>query len=363
MVAVPNRQTIGFDYGIRPTIASVFNPEFLNLWNEAVCVAMAYTFIPQVGLRENVPLAGLAFEKYDKAIELFRLLKSWMEPPCDKSAVKISFIENPEANKYHLHMGPDHLQLLRRTIGEDADKDYCSITFAGFVNKEFPISEYFRQFRNMAEGKEILVCPINAAGKINAPNNTSFVFPLNASEINVEIGFFKEDIRFLNKSQLEPETMEYLSTEKMGRDFSKGKAPSPPPLPTPAEVVQQRDRQLRRFFPVILARLPYNESFTQASKNLQSKYAKWQIDQAACNLYARGNWPELGYGKNVDMMGIYSKLRHSVQDACEETPLHFKFEEKELEIQIRCDVKYLHSSVCLGSTENAASELRTKGYL
>jgi hypothetical protein len=100
-----------------------------------------------------------------------------------------------------------------------------------------------------------------------------------------------------------------------------------------------------------------------ASKVLQGKYAKWQINQAACNLYARGNWPELGHGKNVDMMGIYNKLRQSMQDAYEETPLHFKCEEKELEIQIRCDVKYLHSSVCPGSTENTASELRTKGYL
>lgn len=79
-------KSFGLDYGIRPHIMSVANIDFSNLWNKAKCIAMAYTVIPQQGLRVNLPMAGMVFENFDFAEELFKLMKSWMSPPCDESA-------------------------------------------------------------------------------------------------------------------------------------------------------------------------------------------------------------------------------------------------------------------------------------
>ncbi|UCG58679.1 MAG: hypothetical protein JSU70_04030 [Phycisphaerales bacterium] len=324
---------------------------------------MCYTVMPQIGVRNDVPVAAMAFTKFESAERLFDLVKSWMKPPCDESALDISFVSDCDKSTYSVRMGPNPQQLLRRTFGEGADADYSPLTVAGFVLQTFPLSEYFQHFRQIAAGKEILVCPVRARNNMGKVDNRSFAVPMAVSQINHRAGFFKRDIRFLDKASLKSGTLDYLASEiSVDGGPASGKRPEPP-IPTPQEVLRQRTRQLRRFFPVTVARLPYNESFASATEGLRNRYAEWQIVQAACNLYARANWPEFGRSQNVDMLAIYQELRHHAQKATECAPLTYPYKAEELEHQIGLDIEYLHSYVCGGMGEDPESELRSKGYL
>ena len=56
MLEVHEPTGVGFDYGIRPRVLSSFNPDFLEYWNKAKSIAMAYTIRPQLGVRIDLPL-------------------------------------------------------------------------------------------------------------------------------------------------------------------------------------------------------------------------------------------------------------------------------------------------------------------
>lgn len=353
----------GFDYGIRPSVASIFNPEYLNLWSRAKSIAMVYTIIPQFGVRPNLPLAGIAFEEFDVAKDFFSLLKSWMEPPCDESAVDIYFIEDMKKKVYFLIMGVNSKQLLLRTFGIDADKDYMDCGIVAYICKKFPLSKFYQGFKEIADGKEILVCPIKADPKIKELCETGKSYQMNYVEIDGELGFIKNDIRFLDKEKLIPNSPEYFIA-RLDERKEQPKQPTPQlPISQPNEVNIQRGNQLKRFFPVTLARLHHNKSFNEAKESLMNRYVDWQITQAACNLFARANWPENGYGKNVDMVQIYQKMRSFAQDATEDATLTFKFDSKTVEEQIQLDMQYLHSYVCPNTDKDPQQELKSKGYI
>jgi hypothetical protein len=353
----------GFDYGVLPRIMVIGDLDFLTLWKKAACVAMCYTIVPQVGVRSNVPVAAMGFNNYQAAKKLFERFKSWMKPPCDETALTTAFISAPEDGDYFLLVGTNPQQLVRRVLGEGAENDYFPLTVGRFLVKKFQLSAHFETFRRLVTGKEILICPTRAPREIQGPDMSSVTLAIDPEDMGLQDGFFKRDVSFLDKALLAPDTIEYRVTEIPSTDKPTFDSESSPPPPTPEEVTHLRKRQMKRFFPVTIARLPYNQSFKIARENLLSKYAEWQIIQAACNLYARGNWPQLGTGEKVNMQAIYENMRNHVQSSMEAAPLSFAYEVRQIEDQIASDIAYLHSYVCTGLSRDAQADLRSRGYL
>ncbi len=358
-----NLSHLGFDYGVLPRVGCVFDPEFLQLWNQARPIAMMYTFIPQIGVRTNVPLVGIAFEEYEVGKKLFELFKSWMKPPCDESAVDVYLIADESVKEYHLHVGINQEQLLLRTFGPGAERDYINVSVVAGIRKTFPLSRFFRAFRQMAEGREILVCPMRVSPKLEAANGSSMALEADATKIEYHAGFVKSDVQFLNKETMKRDTLAYFLSElEDGKEVSQKTVPELP-IPSPKEVAALRERQLKRFFPVSIARLPHNESFTRTRETLLEEYAEWQIIQGACNLLAKRNWPECGCGEKVDMIRVYQELRNSCQSAIEDVTLTLEFDSWEIEEQIKEDIKYLCSSVLQTCKGESIEDLKTKGYI
>ena len=55
--------------------------------------------------------------------------------------------------------------------------------------------------------------------------------------------------------------------------------------PTTKEIQERRCNQLRRFFPVTIERLRFNQEFLKIeNKLIEEGYKEWQIFQAACNI-------------------------------------------------------------------------------
>ena len=203
-IAISEKQTMGFDYGIRPCIMSLPNPDFINFWGKAKSVAIAYTVIPQLDVRVNLPTAGMVFERYDYGEKLFKLMKSWMTSPNSESAVDIYFVEDTKQKIYYLVMGVNPEQLLLRSFGEDFEKDFLPLSFTSQICKRFPLSDNFRTFKEIAQNNEVLVCPVKATSKIDYRNDigTSIVVPISEYQIGFSVGFIKRDIHFLEKDYL-----------------------------------------------------------------------------------------------------------------------------------------------------------------
>lgn len=348
----------GFDYGVKPRIMSIFNLEFVTLWNEAKCGGIGYTVIDQYKIYSDLPLMTLGCENKQAMEKLFKLIKSWMEPPGDQSAVDVFFIEDEKQVRYFFCMTVNVEQLILRTFGRGAEEDYDVLATSGGIAKEFAISENYRTFKKLAQNQTVFVTlhKLNLSKVEDERRVASFSTYITP---NFQSGFTKNDIRFCDKSSLRPNTLEYALVNKS----EKLDEQSALPAYVAKNVHKLRRRQLRRFFPVTLARLSYNESFMAAKSALLAKYKEWQLLQAACNLFARANWPDDGYGKNADMIRIYQKLRTSTQDATEDATLTFKFETSGIEKQIQLDMEYLHSCVCPNSREDPKKELESKGYI
>jgi len=334
---------------------------FLNLWNESDCIAIGYEIRKQHGIRPNVPAVALICRNEAKAREFFQLMRSWMAPPCSTAAVDVLFVKNQPSAEYLLCLGVNWDQFLLRTIGPGAEFDYQPSVTTGTIRKPFPLSHRLDWFKDSSSGKEILVYPVAFAGdEIRHAGER----PMNAiGKPMTDVGFVTDAVRFLDSADLAPHTPEY-ALACASQDPRRGPSHSLlPPQPSPDAVSQQRANQMRRFFAVALARLPYNPSFVRASRALPDCFSAWQIDQAACNLLARSNWPEHGYGQQADMLAIYDNLRHGAEAATDEWMIGFAFDAAKLRRQVTNDLWYLHSALFPDSTADAAEQLRSKGYL
>lgn len=350
----------GFDYGIKPPILSCFNPEFIELWSKAECVGVAYTIAPLFGIRIDVPIISIVFKHYDIGVKLFHLFKDWMAPPCNSSAIDLSFVEYEKAKQYKMVFGVDYEQLIIRTFGRDAGQDYNILATTGSVIKILPLSDNYRNFKYYAQGKDIYVCPIRNFLPKDAKDLSSHITVINSNLISTECGFFANNINYLvgdASNSIETLLSAIYNDKKI---VPEGNCIPDPP--TPEEVSIRRHKQMKRFFPVLLARLKFNPSFQSAQRELRN-YAEWQIIQAACNIYAINNWPAIGNDNNINMMMIYERLINSTQSATEDAMLTYKFTTPEVEKQLLHDMKYLHDTVCPDSHNDILTDLREKGYI
>ena len=261
---------------------SVFNLEFINSWNESKCEAIGYTVIDQYGVYYDLPVKTLGCQNTNAIRKLFELMKSWMKPPGDQSAVDIFFVENEKQARYFYGMSVNIKQLILRTFGPGAEQDYDILATGGGISKKFAMSENYKTFRKFAEHRPVFVTwhEFNINRGRNQSRFSSFT---TLATPNFDSGFIKDDIRFCDVSSLKPNTLEYALIHKTKKQDTPGSLP----VPEPNAVSELRRKQLRRFFPVTLARLLNNTSFVAAKSTLSSKHKEWQIDQAACNLFAR----------------------------------------------------------------------------
>ena len=352
----------GFDYGIKPSALSMCNPEFIDLWAKAKCIGVAYTVIPQLGLRVEVPTISIVFKHNDIAVQLFKLFKKWMAPPCDSSAIILAFVEYEKELQYNMALGVDSEQLVLRNLGEEYSKDYEIITSSGCAVKELPLSENYKEFKSFAQGREIFVCAMKNIFPENIKNFSSHRSVFDSRLMDMEHGFFKNDIQFLTGSNRSSSKETIYSALSGGKIIAKEDSKFVRKIPTAEEVFLRRQKQLRRFFSILLMRLKCNKSYLEAS-NILCKYAEWQVVQAACNIYARHNWPKLGQGKDLNMIGIYDQLRNSAQDVYENAMLTFEYDAISIEKQLKLDMKYLHDCVCPNSPQKYWQELKSKGYI
>jgi hypothetical protein len=109
----------------------------------------------------------------------------------------------------------------------------------------------------------------------------------------LDLAFRKREISFFRASEVPEGHPAYIYAQRRGRAERVFKR-NGPPTPPSAKVLLQRERQLKRFFPVTLERLRFNKRFVDVQRSLERRgFQTWQIRQAACNLTLQHRRPEL----------------------------------------------------------------------
>ena len=171
-------------------------------------------------------------------------------------------------------MGVNPKQLFIRTFGEDSEQDFLPMHMTLYVSKGFPLSINYETFKKIAQNNEVLVCPVKPQPYQNFKDGSSVFVPLNMDNIGVSVGFMKKDIHFIDRysTTLNIEEKNIVSTLNMiDKKEQKREVLQSSHIPTVDDVYAFRDKQLKRFYNVTIARMPFNQSFKEVKEFLKIK--------------------------------------------------------------------------------------------
>lgn len=365
VVSRATEPTLGFDYGVLPRVTAFANTDFLTFWKRAECQAIVYGIEERRsnGILTTGPAAGLVFVNASPMRNLFTLMRSWMTPPSSEAAVDVFFVIDKATTQYFVCMSVNTTELALRIYGPGADKDYVVLAVAGTIVKPFPLSEAFESFRTIAEGRELFLYPIVLPGGAVKEKMLPDELWRHATP-HRDLGFVKTGVAFSLRSQIATG-----SKEAILEHILENKPPGPVgsfldrPLPSPEAVAHRRQAQLRRFFPVAIARLKQNDSFRIVSSRFCQRFADWQILQAACSLLAKAASRTADGECVTDMVTIYDSLRHVSQSSLDTSISDHVFDEDGIVRQVTLDMQYLQTYLFPESQCSPEDILREKGYI
>jgi hypothetical protein len=246
--------------------------------------ALGYGVLPSFGLLIKPPVLYYLFDDESSARECFTIFKRWVDHSNDGDAVSLTFIEFDDG-AYALVTAPDLDRLIDRTLPSSIQEEFETLAITATKMLEVPKqSDHYRWFKAAVTTSPFVVAP--AAVKSG---------PL------LTLAFRKREISFWRASEVPEGHPAYRYAQRRGRAEKEFKRHGPP-VPPSAEVFLQRERQLKRFFPVTLERLRFNRGFVDIQRSLERRgFQLWQIRQAACNLTLKHRRPELysdGEGEN-----------------------------------------------------------------
>lgn len=262
---------IGFDYGLKPHLMLVGDPEFSNLFKAAKCIGLSYEF--SKGEKDLIKPESLSFmfENEKPAEDFFNILLNWIDKSNgDGNAVALDFIETNEGG-YALGISPDMKIFIDRMIPKSHKEKVSPVAILYTQFKEIPtLSKNYLAFKNNIKniGQFSIGYVIVKKEKIIKKGEKHF--------IKTEFSFFEE-----NNIPDDHMLISYRAIKKQS-DFVKKPRPRLTELPL-KDLGERRFLEMKSYLPLTLNRLQ-NKWLEVTIEKLEKKYEKDQIIQAICNL-------------------------------------------------------------------------------
>ena len=268
------KSRVGCDFGIRPRYAILTDVTFVD--HLKAHQALGYGVLPSFGLLIKPPVLYYVFDDENSARECFTIFKRWVDHSNDGDAVSLTFIEFDDG-AYGLITAPDLDRLIDRTLPSSDREEFEPLAITANRMLEVPTqSDHYRWFKTVVTTSPFVVAPA----------------ALESGPL-LNLAFRKREITFLRESEVPEDHPAYIYAQRRARAQKEFKRQSPP-VPPSAEVFLQRERHLKRFFPVTLERLRFNKRFVDVQRSLERRgFQTWQIRQAACNLTLKQRRPEM----------------------------------------------------------------------
>lgn len=262
---------IGFDYGVKPKIVLVCNPEFVNLFIAADCIGVAYTFSKNKN-DEIVPIQmAFLFQNEEPAEKFFEILLDWIfRSNNDGDAVAIDFIENNKEG-YTLSISPEVSRFVERTV---------PIKLKNKVSPTITILKHYKIIDNLGQNYLNFKTNYHKAEKIEI----SYKIATPSKIIKESKKYFtKKDFNFFKEDEIPANSMAsgYRSTQDFS-DFEEKKYPKPP-VESIEEITIRRVSEMKYYLPLTFHKLQ-NLWLGDIQKKLSTNFDSDLIIQAICNL-------------------------------------------------------------------------------
>lgn len=262
---------IGFDYGLKPHLMLVGDPEFSNLFKAAKCTGLCYEF--SKGVNDLIKPESLLFmfENEKPGEDFFNILLNWIDKSNgDGNAVALDFIETNDGG-YALGITPDRKRFIDRMVPKSHKEKITPVAMLYTQFKEIPtLSKSYLDFKN----------------NIKHINNFSIGYVIAKGEKIVKKGekhFFKTEFNFYEENNISEDNMAtvYHATKNQS-DFVKKTRPKSTEFPL-NELGERRFLEIKSYLPLTLNRLQ-NKWLEIIIEKLEKEFEKDQVMQAICNL-------------------------------------------------------------------------------
>lgn len=339
----------GIDYGIKPTMMLVGDLEYSTLISDHLD-AIGYGYISY----PDRPVISFCFDSSTAAKSCFGKFKRWMDEGNSEDALRITFVRIDEG-EYALCITQDIDSIERRLLPAACKDLYDPLVMGCSHMKTF----------TFASSSGIDMVKEHAGRKV-------FHFEcMSRPEVFPELSFDKQHVNYYTAAEYRHlgQTMDNASertvvlpyiAKRLGQSISNAELPEKRderPIPSPHAVQHQRNRLLKRFFPVTVERLSFTPEFREIEAHLASRgYAAWQVRQAACNISLLRQTPEIfsveeanispsGYGGVSVASRILDRLVKTPEMLVLTTGVSTPYSADELVRQMDFDTRYLLDAV------------------
>lgn len=323
-------RNFGMDYGIRPKMMLLSDIGFQDDLRQAKFTGFMYIFCKDVQ-GEFIPTeVGFRFEDEEHAEKFFDSLIAWWEnSDGDSKAVSIEFTEMTDGD-YAVTVAPDTEMFIKRMIPEHLNARVDPL--AMIASRSLPIvdqSGNFKQFKEKyIEGRRIIV--------------RYFIADPSGGLRPSEKYFIKKEFTFHQEDSLPKDSNAYMTLKGSKKDVKKR-----PPIPADHPgLLNQRLKDLKYFFPVLLDKLEADNWLADVIATINKSYGEAQIKQAICNLALLERLKKLenqpiDVNKSGYDLDIITYLAETFESFDSYFPEDSYFTKQVIEKQIRADAKFL----------------------
>ena len=282
---------LGNEFGIKPRMALVGDPEFSKDFQDARCKGMMYIFgvDKSTGLKEPVQI-GFLFTNDVPASKFLDALIRWSEyDGGDTNPVGIDFIEK-DSGEYviAIYLKPE---ALLRTMLPERMKDKVDPIIMGCTHfKTVDSGVNYNDFKSTyKQGQKIAVGYLIGDPDKIQKSSEKYI-------LKTEFGFYSEH----DYKESYPVSLYKNLSEK-----SEDNKEMPFPFEqTDQSVSERRIKEIKEYFPVTLNKLANKNWLHNITSKLNNKYDKEEIIQAVCNMILFERMAKSGISeKNISKIG------------------------------------------------------------
>ncbi|TCC88656.1 hypothetical protein EZ428_18640 [Pedobacter frigiditerrae] len=319
----------GLDFGLRPTMALLFDTAFIENYRKAECGGLAYFNLADSKGNEEPYEFGFMMKNEKYAELFFDSLLGWQEKSGgDSNAIDMEFLEQKNGD-YLLSFGPDLRLTIERMVPSHL-KDYViPMAIQAFQSKAgMRVSHSFRLFKDKyVKGRKVAV-------------RYYIVDDNHRVRKKSERYFVKTEFKFSKEGEL---TGDSLYNPLINSELKKGKPPKK--MMSGEDVITERMKKLGEFFPLAHMRFYEEDWVSEITKTINTRYSRDQVFQAICNILLFERLKRNDASKvKTDSAGYDLSLLEHLIETHESFDSYFPetsfFTKQSIEKQIRLDEKY-----------------------
>lgn len=263
-------QKIGHDYGIKPKMILLGDMSFMESFQEAKCIGMAYAYTIDENEKYSFQLFFMFENEKPASLFLDSILRWCEQSETHDDAVGIDFI-GKQNGEYTLAIYNKMDNLIKRMIPKEIVSKVSPVVFHAIHFKEIDTSESFKLFKNKyIEGDSVHIGYL--------------IGTKSGMRLQGKKYFTKKNFGFYNDTDVKEEVFSLSAYQRLKSKDESTMLPQPLKEQSVEEIEGDRMKEIKLYFPLTYNKLTNTNWLIEIRDTLSIKYSTSYIFQAICNL-------------------------------------------------------------------------------